>query len=95
MRAAVPGELRRAAARLHYWIREFLGENDYARYVAEWHAAHRSIEDCATRATSPARAAESSAGAARASAGHRLMTEREFFAERLRVKYGGAVQRCC
>ena len=25
---------------VRFWVREFLGENDYERYVAEWHARH-------------------------------------------------------
>jgi uncharacterized short protein YbdD (DUF466 family) len=72
--------VRDAAARLRYWIREFFGENDYPRYVAEWRASHGD---------------ERGAGAGSGESGHRLMTEREFFAERLRVKHGGTVQRCC
>ena len=58
--------------RLHYWIREFLGENDYARYLEEWRRLHGGTAE-----------------------GHRPLTAREFFGERLRVKYGGSVQRCC
>ncbi len=68
--------------RLGYWIREFFGENDYARYVAEWNA--RPIES----------EAGSSSGAPGGSE-HRLLTEREFFSERCRVRYGSGVQRCC
>jgi uncharacterized short protein YbdD (DUF466 family) len=64
---------------IRYWVREFFGENDYARYVAEWRAAHGGIEPAAA---DPA-------------AGHRLLTEREFFADRCRLKYGTGVQRCC
>lgn len=26
-----------------YWVREFFGENDYARYVAEWQARHAEL----------------------------------------------------
>jgi uncharacterized short protein YbdD (DUF466 family) len=63
--------------RARYWIREFFGENDYARYVADWRARHPE------------------GGAAAHGGGHRLLTEREFFDERLRIKYGGGVQRCC
>jgi uncharacterized short protein YbdD (DUF466 family) len=63
---------------VRYWIREFFGENDYARYVADWNARHP----------------EGGAAAAHGG-GHRLLTEREFFDERLRIKYGGGVQRCC
>lgn len=59
--------------RLLYWVREFVGENDYARYVAEWQAKHAGLE-CAD--------------------GHRPMTEREFFAYRTELKFGGVVQRC-
>ena len=28
---------------IRYWIREFLGENDYERYVAEWQARHAAM----------------------------------------------------
>jgi uncharacterized short protein YbdD (DUF466 family) len=58
-----------------YWVREFLGENDYPRYVAEWEAGHVAH--------------------AHPGGEHRLLTEREFFAERCRLKYGAGVQRCC
>ncbi len=68
--------------RLRYWIREFFGENDYARYVAEWKARHGESEG----------GVSSSVPAGRE---HRLLTEREFFSERCRVRYGSGVQRCC
>ena len=59
---------------LLHWTREFFGENDYPRYVAEWQARH------SIRSAEP---------------GHRLLTAREFFNERLRIRYGGGVNRCC
>jgi uncharacterized short protein YbdD (DUF466 family) len=58
-----------------YWVREFLGENDYGRYLEDWAARHRDAPP--------------------AGADHGPLTPREFFAERLRVKYGGPIQRCC
>ena len=59
-----------------HWTREFFGENEYPRYVAEWQARHATI---------PAELAP----------GHRLLTAREFFDDRLRIRYGGGVNRCC
>ncbi len=29
---------------LRYWIREYFGENEYARYVEAWKAAHHGKE---------------------------------------------------
>lgn len=60
-------------ASARYWVREFFGENDYARHVAEWQARHAGIEPDGT---------------------HHLMSEREFFEYRLKIKYGGVIQRC-
>ena len=65
---------------IRYWIREFLGENDYERYVAEWHARHSATSDSEHDGSET---------------GHRLLTPREFFRERCAVKYGSGVQRCC
>jgi uncharacterized short protein YbdD (DUF466 family) len=70
------------ARRLLYWIREFFGENDYARYLGEWRARHVTGEP-------------GSSTGARVGSEHRPLTEGEFFAERCRVRYGGGVQRCC
>ena len=64
-----------------YWVREFFGENDYARYVADWQARHTGGE-AGMACTLPA------------GAEHRMMTEREFFSYRLQIRYGNGVQRC-
>jgi uncharacterized short protein YbdD (DUF466 family) len=57
---------------LLFWVREFLGEHDYARYAADWQARHADDAD-----------------------GARPLTEREFFDERCRLRYGPGTQRCC
>jgi uncharacterized short protein YbdD (DUF466 family) len=77
-----PAPVRSPWAAACYLIREFFGENDYARYVADWKARHAEGK-CGT------------AGGAEIGDDHHMMTEREFFEERLRIKYGGNVQRCC
>jgi uncharacterized short protein YbdD (DUF466 family) len=63
---------------LVYWTREFFGEHDYARYVADWNARHAAAFD--PPGVTP---------------GHRLLTAGEFFSERLGIRYGGGVNRCC
>jgi uncharacterized short protein YbdD (DUF466 family) len=30
---------------IRYWIAEYFGENDYARYVAEWQARHAGLDN--------------------------------------------------
>jgi hypothetical protein len=66
-----------------YWIAEFLGENEYPRYVAEWTARHGE--------PSPGAPGQSRYGEHE----HRLLTEREFYHERCQMKYGSGIQRCC
>ncbi len=75
-------DLRRAWASALYWLREFTGENDYMRYVAEWRLRHPSL------------AAGDEPGAGARNRGHRLLSEREFYALRLEQRYGRATLRC-
>lgn len=30
---------------IRYWVAEYFGENDYARYVAEWQSQHSDLEN--------------------------------------------------
>ena len=64
-----------------YWVREFFGENEYARYVADWQARHAAGDHPEACSLVPG-------------GEHRMMSEREFFDYRLNIKYGGAIQRC-
>lgn len=40
MNRPTPATVARYWRQARYWVREFFGENDYARHVAEWEARH-------------------------------------------------------
>ncbi len=63
---------------LAWWLREYFGENDYARYREAWRARHAAAGDTCDAAGHQ----------------HHLMTEREYFTWRLSHKYGSAINHC-
>lgn len=38
------GELTARWRTVRYWVREYFGENEYARYVAAWQARHAGMD---------------------------------------------------
>lgn len=71
--------LRSAWQNLRYWTREYMGENDYPRYVREWQAAHQG----GTCGHDHEDGRE-----------HRMMTPREYYQFRLEIRYNPTMQRC-